>query len=68
MVVAHYAAWARSFVRDASGRWDFGPIARGPDAALRFPSLNVGVPLAEAYAKVRLPASGGRPDGEEPAR
>ena len=60
VVVAQDEPWARSFVRDGpAGRWDFGPIARGMDATLAFPSLGVGVPLAEAYAKVRLPAGDG---------
>ena len=64
VVVAQDEPWARSFVREgAGGRWDFGPIARGLEATLWFPSLNVGLPLAEAYAKVRLPS----PPGDEAA-
>lgn len=58
VVVAQDQAWARSFVRTASdGRWDFGPIARGLEAELAFPSLALGVPMAEVYAKVRLDAA-----------
>lgn len=58
VVVAQDEPWARSFLRGDDGRWDFGPIAAGLDATLAFPSLNVGVPLAEAYAKVRLSPPG----------
>ncbi len=65
VVVAQDEPWARSFVRDAGGRWDFGSIARGMDATLAFPSLGIGVPLAEAYAKVRLPPP---PADGEPVR
>jgi len=56
VVVDQDEPWTRSFVRDGpGGRWDVGPVARGLDATLWFSSLTVGVRLAEAYAKVRLP-------------
>jgi Uma2 family endonuclease len=54
------------FLREANGKWTLTE-ARGADGAIRFPSLDVTVPLAEIYDGVEQVAPEGLlPDGETP--
>ncbi len=63
VLVAQNRPWARSFHRGPDGLWAIGPLVEGLQATLAFRSLGIDVPLAEVYAKVRLPPpAGGGPE------
>ena len=57
VVLAQDRPWARTFSRGPGGPWGIRPIVERLEATLWFPSLDVGVPMAEVYAKVRFPSA-----------
>jgi Uma2 family endonuclease len=52
ILVAQHKPRIETFVRREDGSWSVGLVAEGLEATIRFPSLDVDVPLREIYADV----------------
>ena len=60
-LVAQDKARVESYLRKADGSWGAGEFAIGIEATLKFPCLNLSIPLTEIYANVTLPNTDSTP-------